>query len=52
MVPVSLRRGRVTAIAERHDAFVRLEVDGVACVAYPTVTGPVAAENISLVTGA
>jgi Protein of unknown function (DUF3866) len=48
-VPLSLRRGRVTAIHERHDAFVWLEVDGVACVAYPTVTGPVALEDEVLV---
>ena len=48
-MPLSLRRGRVTAIHERHDAFVRLEVDGVACVAYPTVTGPVALEDEVLV---
>jgi hypothetical protein len=48
-VPLSLRRGRITAIRERHDAFVRLEVDGVACVAYPTVTGPVALEDEVLV---
>jgi Protein of unknown function (DUF3866) len=48
-VPLSLRRGRVTAIRERHDAFVRLEVEGVACVAYPTVTGPVALEDEVLV---
>jgi hypothetical protein len=39
---LSLRRGTVTAIAERHDGFVRLEVDGRACVAYPDLTGPVA----------
>ncbi len=48
-MPISLRRGRVTAIHERHDAFVRLEVEGVACVAYPTVTGPVALEDEVLV---
>lgn len=48
-MPLSLRRGRVTAIRERHDAFVRLEVDGIACVAYPTVTGPVALEDEVLV---
>jgi hypothetical protein len=48
-VPLSLRRGRVTAIRERHDAFVRVEVEGVACVAYPTVTGPVALEDEVLV---
>ena len=39
---LSLRRGSVTAIAERHDGLVRLEVDGRACVAYPDLTGPVA----------
>lgn len=39
---LSLRRGTVTAIAERHDGLVRLEVDGRACVAYPGLTGPVA----------
>jgi hypothetical protein len=39
---LSLRRGTVTAIAERHDGFVRLEVDGRGCVAYPDLTGPVA----------
>src|SRR4051794_1067778 len=40
-MPLSLRRGRVSAILERHDELVRLEVDGVACVAYPRLTGPV-----------
>ena len=39
---LSLRRGTVTAIAERHDGLVRLQVDGRACVAYPDLTGPVA----------
>ncbi|MGH3037474.1 MAG: DUF3866 family protein [Gaiellaceae bacterium] len=39
---LSLRRGTVTQIAERHDGLVRLEVDGCACVAYPDLTGPVA----------
>ena len=38
---LSLRRGRVTAILEKHDGFVRLEVDGAPCVAYPRLTGPV-----------
>ena len=38
---LSLRRGRVTAILEEHDGLVRLEVDGVPCVAYPRLTGPV-----------
>jgi hypothetical protein len=41
-VPISLRRGTVTAIVERHDGLVRLEVDEGPCVAYPALTGPVA----------
>jgi len=32
----------VTAVTERHDGLVRLEVDGRPCVAYPGITGPVA----------
>jgi hypothetical protein len=48
-MPLSLRRGRVTAIRERHDGLVRLEVDGVACVAYPPLTGPVALDDEVLV---
>jgi Protein of unknown function (DUF3866) len=40
-VPLSLRRGVVTAVVERHPELLRLEVDGVACVAYPRLTGPV-----------
>jgi hypothetical protein len=39
---LSLRRGSVTAVTERHDGLVRLEVDGRACVAYPGLTGPIA----------
>ena len=39
---LSLRRGSVTAVTERHDGLVRLEVDGRPCVAYPGMTGPVA----------
>jgi hypothetical protein len=39
---LSLRRGRVTAVVERLDRLDRLEVDGVPCVSYPQVTGPVA----------
>jgi Protein of unknown function (DUF3866) len=39
---LSLRRGHVTAVLERHDELVRIEVDGEPCVAYPTLTGPVA----------
>jgi len=41
-MPLSLRRGRVGAVVERQEGLVRLEVDGVACVAYPDLTGPVA----------
>ncbi|HEY7018181.1 MAG TPA: DUF3866 family protein, partial [Gaiellaceae bacterium] len=48
-MPLSLRRGRVTAIRERHEGLVRLEVDGAACVAYPSLTGPVALEDEVLV---
>lgn len=39
---LSLRRGTVTSIGERHEGLVRLEVDGRACIAYPRLTGPVA----------
>jgi hypothetical protein len=41
-VPLTLRRGTVTAIVERLEGLARIEVDGVACVAYPELTGPVA----------
>ena len=41
-MPLSLRRGYVTAIVERLERFVRIEVDDVPCVAYPRLTGPVA----------
>jgi hypothetical protein len=41
-MPLGLRRGSVTAIVERVDGLVRLEVDGEPCVAYPRLTGPVA----------
>jgi hypothetical protein len=44
-MPLSLRRGRVTAIQERHAGLVRLEVDGVPCVAYPELTGPVSVDD-------
>jgi hypothetical protein len=48
-MPLSLRRGRVTAIRERHEGLVRMEVDGVGCVAYPSLTGPVALDDDVLV---
>ena len=38
---LSLRRGRVTAVVERVDNLERLEVDGMPCIAYPQLTGPV-----------
>jgi hypothetical protein len=40
-MPLGLRRGTVTAVRERHEELVRLEVEGVPCVAYPRLTGPV-----------
>jgi hypothetical protein len=40
-MPLGLRRGLVTAVGERRDRLVRLEVDGIACVAYPRLTGEV-----------
>jgi len=48
-MPLSLRRGTVSAIDEEHDRLVRLRVDGVACVAFPRVTGPVAVGDEVLV---
>lgn len=41
-MPLSLRRGTVTAVLERHEGFARVEVDGAPCIAYPGLTGPVA----------
>src|SRR5439155_669492 len=38
-MPLSLRRGAVTAIAERHPGLVHCEVEGQPCVAYPELTG-------------
>ena len=40
-MPLGLRRGTVTAVREAHDELAWLEVDEVACVAYPRLTGPV-----------
>lgn len=39
---IGLRRGAVTAIVERAEGLVRLEVEGDPCIAYPRLTGPVA----------
>jgi hypothetical protein len=38
-MPLSLRRGVVTAVVEEVADLIRLEVDGVPCVAYPGLTG-------------
>jgi hypothetical protein len=46
---IGLRRGAVTAVLERAEALVRLEVDGIASVAYPRLTGPVAVGDEVLV---
>jgi Protein of unknown function (DUF3866) len=39
---LTLRRGRVTAVVQRHEGLARLEVDGTPCIAYPRQTGAVA----------
>jgi hypothetical protein len=46
---LSLRRGSVTSIVEELDRLVRLEVDGVPCIAYPRLTGAVAVGDDVLV---
>src|SRR3954452_6485124 len=48
-MPLSLRRGRVSALGEQREGLVRLEVDGIACVAYPSLTGPVELDDEVLV---
>jgi Protein of unknown function (DUF3866) len=40
-MPVSLRRGTVSAIREQNEELIRLFVDGEPCLAYPRLTGPV-----------
>ncbi len=40
-MPLGLRRGAVSAIVEELPGLVRLEVDGIPCVAYPRLTGDV-----------
>lgn len=40
-MPLGLRRGTVTAVREARERLVRLEVDGIACIAYPRLTGEV-----------
>src|SRR5262245_59286031 len=39
---LTLRRGRITGVVARAEGLTRLEVDGVPCIAYPRLTGPVA----------
>ena len=46
---LGLRRGVVTAVVERHAELVRLEVDGIPCVAYPRLTGDVEQDDDVLV---
>ncbi len=48
-MPLSLRRGTVTAVVEELEGLARIEVDGEACVAYPQLTGPVAVGDEVLV---
>ena len=50
-MPIGLRWGHVTAVGERLDGLVRLEVDGAPCVAYPRLTGDVEVGDIVLVNG-
>jgi Protein of unknown function (DUF3866) len=48
-MPLSLRWGSVTAVRERLDGLVRLEVDGRPCIAYLRLTGPVEEDDVVLV---
>jgi hypothetical protein len=48
-VPLGLRWGTVTAVGERLDGLVRLEVEGAACLAYPRLTGDVEVGDVVLV---
>jgi hypothetical protein len=50
-MPLSLRRGTVSAIRGQHDELVRLDVDGAPCIAYPRLTGPVELGDEVLVNG-
>ena len=40
-MPLSLRRGTVSAVLEALDGLMRIEVDGTPCVVYPRLTGEV-----------
>jgi hypothetical protein len=48
-MPLSLRWGSVTAVTERLEELVRLEVDGSPCIAFPRITGPVERGDVVLV---
>jgi hypothetical protein len=48
-MPLSLRWGSVTAVHERLDDLVRLEVDDAPCIAFPRLTGPVEPGDVVLV---
>ena len=50
-MPLGLRWGSVTAVGERLDGLVRLEVDGAPCIAYPRLTGEVEVGDVVLVNG-
>ena len=41
-MPLSLRRGTVTAIAEEHEGLIRCTVDDEPCIGYPELTGSLA----------
>jgi hypothetical protein len=40
-MPLSLRRGTVSAVRTQNDELIHLDVDGTPCLAYPRLTGPV-----------
>ncbi|MBA2295678.1 MAG: DUF3866 family protein [Actinobacteria bacterium] len=48
-MPLGLRWGTVSAVRERVDGLVRLEVDGDPCLAYPRLTGAVEEGDVVLV---
>ena len=50
-MPLSLRRGTVSAIHDRDEELVRLDVDGAPCLAYPRLTGPVEVGDDVVVNG-
>ena len=46
---LTLRRGHISAVLSRVDGLARVEVDGIPCVAFPRLTGPVAVGDDVLV---